>query len=445
MADRICIIAHILLALLLVAPAVAQFDSTSDGSDGALVINRPDPDPNPNEAFVFEFGPDDERFDRPLDPDRDNVYHFTTITVGPDVTVKLSDAKLDGPVYWLAQGNVVINGAIDLNGANGDSTMGDPNTAHRLPAVAGAGGFGGGVGSSRDSVPGPGLGPGGGRAPDGRGGGAGHATAAVIRNPQCGSLPGDGTAYGNAFLVPLVGGSGGGGGGGGTVRIGGGGGAGGGAILIASNTSITLAGRITANGGAGGAGGYGGGGGSGGAVRLAAATIAGNGNITATGGMGSAGFGPNGPDLTCGDDGTNGSVGRIRIEAFDIQYAGQTNPSAPRSGPVDVFLPPPAERTLASLRVVSVNRTPLQNPSASLILADVVAETRDPIEVEVEARNIPLGTVVNLRVISENATDQVLDSTPLAGTRALSAATVTIPALPPGFSRAFARAEWSEE
>jgi hypothetical protein len=122
-----------------------------------------------------------------------------------------------------------------------------------------------------------------------------------------------------------------------------------------------------------------------------------------------------------------------------------TNPIAPHRTPVDVFLPEPGARELPALRVVSVDGVSLLNPTASITSADIVAETRDPIEVVIEARNIPVGTVVNLRLISENQTDQVLDSPPLDGTRDLSTTTVTIPALPPGLSRAFVRAEWSEE
>jgi hypothetical protein len=434
-------IAAALLALGLAGSASAQtFDSTSDGSDGALVLNRPDPDPNPNQEFVIEFDPDN--FNPPLDPDRDNVYHFTTITIGQDVTVRLSAKRLNGPVYWIAQSVVSLEGILNLDGEPGDDTVGDLNNLMRLPAFGGAGGFSGGVGSL-SGVPGtPGLGPGGGRArnPPGGGAGGGHASAGQgFYFGTCDQRSGGGPAYGNEFLVPLQGGSGGAGGSGRRQGTGSGGGGGGGAILIASSATVEVDGQILARGGRGGHGDLEGGGGSGGAIRIVAPTIRGTGMLVASGGAAGASEGSN-----CSDGG-NGAPGRIRLEAFDHQFTGTTNPVAPRRAPIDVFLPAQADRALSSLRVVSVDGVALENPTASITSADVTTETRDPIEVAVEARNIPLGTVVNLRVISENAADQVLDSTPLAGTRALSTATVTIPSLPPGFSRAFVRAEWSEE
>jgi len=83
---------------------------------------------------------------------------------------------------------------------------------------------------------------------------------------------------------------------------------GGGAILIAANGTITVNGRIEADGGY--RGGYRlgtcsscGGGGSGGAIRLVAYTITGTGTLRALGGSG------------CFAEG-NGSDGGIRLEAF---------------------------------------------------------------------------------------------------------------------------------
>ncbi len=56
--------------------------------------------------------------------------------------------------------------------------------------------------------------------------------------------------------------------------------------------------------------------------------------------------------------------------------------------------------------------------------------------------SIPLATVVNLNVYSENGADQILTSTPLVGTLVNSAATVSV-TFPPGFSRGFVRATWT--
>jgi hypothetical protein len=208
------------LSALLVAtifPAYGQFvGSGSNGSDGALILTSP--------GTVFF---DQRSFSPPLNRSEDNIFQFTSIYIGKDVVVKLSAKLLGGPVFWLSQGPVQIDGTIDLDGAEGSST----------PAIAGAGGYPGGL------------------------------------PHKPGYKPGD--FHSNVFLVPLVGGSG---GSGGETQ---GGGAGGGALLIASSVSITLNGAITANGGASSEGT----GGSGGAIRLVAPGIGGSGVLSAKGGQ----------------------------------------------------------------------------------------------------------------------------------------------------------------
>jgi hypothetical protein len=193
-----------------------SFNSGPTGVDGALVLTEPG-------TIVF----DPRTFKPPLNPSLDDVYRFTSVYIGKDVTVKLSANLLHSPVFWLSQGPVQIDGTIDLNGADGD--LG--------PSLAGAGGYPGGA----------------------------------ARNPGYGRAG----FTANAFLVPLVGGMG---GDGGEMQ---GGGAGGGALLIASSTSITINGSITANGGNS----FDGSGGGGGAIRLVAPVIYGiNGALSAKGG-----------------------------------------------------------------------------------------------------------------------------------------------------------------
>jgi hypothetical protein len=203
--------------LVAVGPVYSQFfGSGSKGLDGPLILTTPG-------TVLFE----PRSFDPPINQSGDNVFHFTSIYVGKGVTVKLSAKLLQGPVFWLAQGPVQIEGTIDLDGENGG----------QMPSLAGAGGY-----------------PGGGPGQDGYG-------------------PRD-TFKRNSFLVPLVGGFG--GAGGGTE----GGGGGGGALMIASSASITVNGAITANGGAS-SDGLGGGGG---AIRLVAPAIDGSGVFNAKGG-----------------------------------------------------------------------------------------------------------------------------------------------------------------
>jgi hypothetical protein len=190
--------------------------SGSTGADGELILTEPG-------TVIF----DPRTFNPPLNPSGNNIYQFTSIYIGGGVTVKLSSSMLNGPVFWLAQGPVEIDGAIDLSAGDGDHAS----------ALAGTGGYPGGLPGS------PGYGP-------------------------IGFVP-------NVFLVPLVGGLG--GYGGLTTR----GGGGGGALLIASSASINVNGAITANGGPS----SDGSGGGGGAIRLVAPAIAGSGSLSAKGGQ----------------------------------------------------------------------------------------------------------------------------------------------------------------
>jgi len=45
-----------------------------------------------------------------------NIFNFTTITIPAGVTVRLSGNVINGPVVWLSQGDVVIEGTVDLSG-----------------------------------------------------------------------------------------------------------------------------------------------------------------------------------------------------------------------------------------------------------------------------------------------------------------------------------------
>jgi hypothetical protein len=393
------------LALLALAgaPAAAQpFDSGSTGADGALNLTAPG---------TVDFDP--ASFTPPLDPDGDNVYHFTTITIGPGVTVRLTGPRLNmSPVVWLASGAVTIDGTLDLSGENGHP--GNRIAADRRPSVPGPGGYPGGVGRLGTSFQQAGAGPGGGSNGGTLGGGAGHAT------PGCGGGAA-GQAYGNPFLLPLVGGSG---GGGGANDGGGGGGAGGGAILIASSVAITVNGAILANGGHGASAiGWCGGSGSGGAIHLLAPALAGGGSLRADGGA----------NCNCG------ASGRIRLEALQQGLTGTMTPAPVLATVFTRDLAP----ALPRVRAVSVDGQPVPtHPDGSFTVPDVAIDRATAAEVAIEARNVPPGTVVEVRVYSEGGADQVVNSTPLAGTPALSTATASV-VFPPGFSRAYVRARWT--
>jgi len=265
------------IAAILITGTAHAFDSGSTGADGALDFSGSPP------GTVIEFDP--TTFTPPLDPDGDSIYHFTSITIPAYVTVKLrADEAGSAPIFWLATQAVIIDGTLDLSGEDGhDASPAAPRTV----SIPGPGGFGGGIGGLPPTIdPQDGFGPGAGVTVLASGFSriAGHATAG------CSTCT---NTYGNAFLLPFIGGSGG-GGNGDDSRPGSGGGAGGGAILIASSVSIRVNGQVLADGGVQGGFSSGeifGGRGSGGAIRLAAPSFDGNGAISAKALFSSLGLG----------------------------------------------------------------------------------------------------------------------------------------------------------
>jgi hypothetical protein len=201
-------------------------------------------------------------------------------------------------------------------------------------------------------------------------------------------------------------------------------------LLIASSVSITVNGSIGAGGGIGvsGAGcSVVGGGGSGGAIRLMAPIISGTGSIGAGGGGGFSGY-------------PGGSPGRIRLEAFQHLFpSNRTGPTANFVTPGIIF--PPA--STPSIRVVRVAGVAVpENSTGSFFMPDVTLDNVAAVVVEIEARNVPLGTVVQLTITPETGSQQMVVSSPLAGTEALSNATATV-TLTHGFSRFSVQANWT--
>ena len=394
-----------------VLPVLAQdFDSGSDGSDLALTF---EPD-----AGVVVFDP--KTMDPPRDPDGDNVFHFTTITVPAGTTVRLgADTLGEGkPVVWLASGDVRIEGTLDLSGDRGHDIDQPP-----LPSIAGAGGYSGGVGSTTAAAPTAGNGPGGGQANDNKGGHAGH----LLRGTQFAGNAPPGPAYGNRFLLPLRGGSGGGGAGLRLTLVGSGGGAGGGAILIASSSSVQVLGTIIASGGAAGTKCPGclnreGGAGSGGAVRLMAPVVNVEGTIDVRGG-------------------TSASPGRVRIEALVRGLSGQVSPaeSITTASPGVVFLSAAAP----SVRITRVGTAAAPaDPTGSFGAPDVTLDANTSVTVEIAASNIPVGTQLSITLNSEDASPVTVLSTLLAGTLEASTAMAEV-TLPHGFTRLIVTASWT--
>lgn len=374
--------------LLLPAGMLGQvFSSGSTGVDGDLNF----PAAKPGDVIIFD--PKDKTMFPPngLDLDNDNVFHFKTITIPERVTVKLTHAKLGGPVYWLATGDVRILGVLSLDGEDGSTVPG------RF-AAPGPGGFFGGSGNPRTA----GFGPGGG-------------------DLGCPGYPSHGAAGKNTageFLVPLIGGSGGGGNAGGH-----GGGAGGGAILIATNGQLFVGGyaKISARGGSGSAGD--GGGGAGGSVRIIARSILGAGDIDVLSGY-----------SVCPPD---SGIARQESLSGALRVFGK----ARHGSPIETYLPPPGQNS--SLRIVSVGGIAVkENPTGSFDIPDVIINTEAAVPIVIETSNVPAGTIVSMWLYSETAPAVKLDFPPLTGAGSTRRATLTTK-IPYGFSRGMVRASFT--
>jgi hypothetical protein len=245
----------------------------------------------------------------------------------------------------------------------------------------------------------------------------------ILASPTCFNVNTGGGFSGNQFLVPLIGGSG---GAGGTPS----GGAGGGALTIASSVSITVTGTITANGGNAGAGSSNtaSGGGAGGGIRLAAPTITGTGTITAAGGP-------------SGNSCSTGASGVVRLEAFQNTFTGSTGGTLYTATPVNLFTPPAT--ALPTIMVTSIGGVAVPaNPTGSFTVPDVLLNSTAPLTVNIQASNVPLGTIPTIYFSTENFADQKIAATAgLAGTLAASTATATV-TLNPGYSIGFVTATW---
>jgi hypothetical protein len=208
--------------------------------------------------------------------------------------------------------------------------------------------------------------------------------------------------------------------------------------VIASSTSVTIAagGKILANGGIGGFGRsptcdnpcvYAGGSGAGGSVRLVAPTVDGSGTVQVAGG-----------GAYCTNCPTVASGGWIRVEAFNNARAITGTGSWAYGSPISAYVPtaaPPA------VTVIQIADKPLANPKGEFTPADVTVNASGPIEIQIRARGVPVGTIAKVFLFSLEGLDQEISSTPLSGTLQDSTATATV-TLPAGFTRGYVRAKW---
>lgn len=379
--------------LVAFAPALAQVNSGSNGSDGPF---------NPTGDVTIDMA------DHP-----DGIYHYTSVNIPSGVTVTFTPNANNTPVVWLVQGDCVIGGAIDIKGKNA------------IGGVGGAGGPGGFAGGNGADSPSNGLGPGGGAA----GFGAAFATVGYGANiSETNSL-----VYSNQYLLPLIGGSGGGGAQGNWVYFtwvppqysNNSAGGGGGAILIAASNTIQFNGSISAVSGTGSAyNAYVRG--SGGAVRLVSAIISGSGAINVDGGSSS------------GASARSGGQGRVRFDALQHSFGGTiTGPFTQGFQPIIL----PASGQGVQLAIQSIGGVSVAgSPNGVLANPDVIlpAQQTNPMNVVVNCTNLPLNTTITVTVHPANGADIVATGTNSSGTETASTATIPV-TMPRGGGIIFAK------
>lgn len=391
-----------------VVQATAQLTIPSDGSDGALNITE-DTVIDLSQAVTGTWDQNNasNAGHGVYDPDKwVVVFKYSSVNIQGHTTgtpetlvgrrVKFKNHPSNAPVVWLVQGNVTINGILDLNGQDGSH----PSTSlANIPTEPGPGGFRGGV-----NIPSTAVRGGGGYGP--AGGQSGYAAESNGRYAL---------AYGNPQIIPLIGGSG-----GASMYNPSSGPAGGGAILIAAGNNILINGRILCNGGKGDISVNWGG--SGGAIKLIADSVSGSGLLEAKH--------PNRAD----------SVGRIRIEANALDVALQSTPETIAVPPANPPVLWPAENA-PKARILSVDAVAApEDPRSPLIAAaDLAIQNNSPVNILIETRDFPIEGVVHLHVIPKFSDRTRLTATRVSGdiNQAIWRVTTT---LPQGFVTLQARA-----
>jgi hypothetical protein len=336
----------------LVVPALsasAQFSVPSDGSDGAF---------NPTSNIQIDLGtaktatwdtPADYNLQGVYDPEQwIVVYKFTSVNIPANVTVTFKNHPKNPPVVWLVQGDVTINGTVNLDGQL-------TQAAFPFHKSGGPGGFRGGKGDSTITT-------------GGFGWGASNANNGI---PS--------TLVGNAGCFPLVGGSG-----GSFYNVNCNAGwwalsGGGGAILIASNTKVIGTGSVLARSNKTGECSSNGGGG--GSVRVVAPLIS-IPTITASGSFN----------------------GRIRLEGNSVTvpntvpaYSGAPLPSN------FVFL---RHALTPSIRVVSIGGVSApSDPTGQFASPTDVVVPNPQVQIVLECKNVPTNSTVQVELRSATNTN----------------------------------------
>lgn len=315
------------------------------------------------------------------------VFKYSSVNIPAGVKVTFKNHPTYAPVVWLVQGNVTIDGELNLDGKNKNANQPESLT----PTEPGPGGFRGGA--SGPAGFGIGLGTGGGLGADGSGAYQGQ--------------------YGNPQILPLIGGSGGNSGGGG-----------GGCIAIFASQSVSVGGLISAKGGVGFLShpfqnpiNFG----SGGAIKIVASAVTGAGTVSSL---------------------YPGTVvpGRIRIETNSLAPSLVTAPETigvpPASTPI---IWPAANTPIAKVISVDAVNAPA-DPRAQLVAgADVAIQDSNQVDILIETQNFPIEGVVQLFIKPKFGNSSKLTATRLNGD--ITSATWRVQTtLPQGFVTLQARA-----
>ena len=136
------------LALALASAVItsqAQINVGSDGSDGPLILTTNDLETatrliDLREARTANWTEDNSTHEGKgiYDPEKwAVVFKYSSVHIGPGVTVIFTNHPSRAPVVWLVQSNVTIEGTVSVNGRDGVNTF----PAALVPTEPGPGGF----------------------------------------------------------------------------------------------------------------------------------------------------------------------------------------------------------------------------------------------------------------------------------------------------------------